>query len=244
MITKFSVLYVGQIELDNVGLNGTPANERRYSNERIVEAYRTTTEVAQLMDELDYYCLWMAEHHFQREGYEVLLAENGRAALDLLEREPVDILISDIKMPDMSGVEVLRAAKRVDPGVLGIMITAFASTDTAVDAMRSGAGLSCEEDRAVGARDRLDHLEDVEHRLASADDVGELVRQAETPLEEHVLLTETIAVEMLPHFQPEHFAQLRGKQADRYKQFLKGLSQIEEEGAILVDAGGRQRGSR
>ena len=51
----------------------------------------------------------------RREGYEVLLAENGRAAIDLLEREPVDLLISDIKMPDMSGVDVLRAAKKIDP---------------------------------------------------------------------------------------------------------------------------------
>jgi two-component system response regulator PilR (NtrC family) len=75
----------------------------------------------------------------RREGYEVLLAENGRAAIGLLEREPVDLLISDIKMPDMSGVEVLRAAKRIDPDILGIMITAFASTDTAVEAMRLGA---------------------------------------------------------------------------------------------------------
>jgi two-component system response regulator PilR (NtrC family) len=75
----------------------------------------------------------------RREGYEVLLAENGRTAIGLLEREPVDILISDIKMPDMSGVEVLRAAKRMDPDILGIMITAFASTDTAVEAMRLGA---------------------------------------------------------------------------------------------------------
>ena len=39
MITKFSVLYVGQIELDNVGLNGTPANDRRYPNERLREAF-------------------------------------------------------------------------------------------------------------------------------------------------------------------------------------------------------------
>jgi two-component system, NtrC family, response regulator PilR len=75
----------------------------------------------------------------RREGYEVLLAENGRAAIGLLEREPVDLLISDIKMPDMSGVEVLRAAKSIDPDILGIMITAFASTDTAVEAMRLGA---------------------------------------------------------------------------------------------------------
>ncbi len=75
----------------------------------------------------------------RREGYEVLLAENGRAAINLLEREPVDLLISDIKMPDLSGVDVLRAAKKIDQDILGIMITAFASTDTAVEAMRLGA---------------------------------------------------------------------------------------------------------
>jgi two-component system response regulator PilR (NtrC family) len=75
----------------------------------------------------------------KREGYDVLLAENGRMAIDLLEKEPVDLLISDIKMPDLSGVDVLRAAKKVDQDILGIMITAFASTDTAVEAMRLGA---------------------------------------------------------------------------------------------------------
>jgi len=75
----------------------------------------------------------------RREGYEVLLAENGKSAIATLEREPIDILISDIKMPDLSGVDVLRAAKRVDQDILGIMITAFASTETAVEAMRLGA---------------------------------------------------------------------------------------------------------
>jgi len=75
----------------------------------------------------------------RREGYDVLLAENGRSAIETLEREPVDLLISDIKMPDLSGVDVLRAAKRIDQDILGIMITAFASTDTAVEAMRLGA---------------------------------------------------------------------------------------------------------
>jgi two-component system, NtrC family, response regulator PilR len=75
----------------------------------------------------------------RREGYEVRLAENGGAAVACLEQETIDLLISDIKMPDMSGVDVLRAAKRIDPDILGIMITAFASTDTAVEAMRLGA---------------------------------------------------------------------------------------------------------
>jgi two-component system response regulator PilR (NtrC family) len=75
----------------------------------------------------------------RREGYDVVLAENGRAAIALLEREPIDLLISDIQMPDLSGVDVLRAAKQIDQDVLGIMITAFASTETAVEAMRLGA---------------------------------------------------------------------------------------------------------
>ena len=46
MITKFSVLYVGQIELDNVGKAGTPADERRYPNERLAEAFQTAKEIA------------------------------------------------------------------------------------------------------------------------------------------------------------------------------------------------------
>ncbi len=71
MIKKFHVLYVGQIELDNVGLSGTPANERRYSDQRLREAFFTARDVAQLMDELGFETLWTAEHHFQREGYEV-----------------------------------------------------------------------------------------------------------------------------------------------------------------------------
>ncbi len=75
----------------------------------------------------------------RREGYAVTLAENGRTALDRLERGRFDLLISDIKMPDMSGVDVLREAKRIDSDIVGIMITAFAAADTAIEAMRLGA---------------------------------------------------------------------------------------------------------
>src|SRR5919198_1057556 len=71
MITKFSALYVGHIELENVGRDGTPADQRRYPNERLVEAFEMARDVARTMDELGYHCLWTAEHHFQREGYEV-----------------------------------------------------------------------------------------------------------------------------------------------------------------------------
>ncbi|HMD64791.1 MAG TPA: LLM class flavin-dependent oxidoreductase, partial [Stellaceae bacterium] len=72
MIRRFHVLYVGQIALDNIGLDGTPANDRRYSNERFSEVFWTSRDVSRLMDDLGYYCFWTAEHHFQREGYECL----------------------------------------------------------------------------------------------------------------------------------------------------------------------------
>ena len=72
MIDKFSVLYVGQIEMENIGLDGAPANERRYPNDRLVEALDNATRLAKRMDELGFYAMWTAEHHFQREGYECL----------------------------------------------------------------------------------------------------------------------------------------------------------------------------
>ncbi len=75
----------------------------------------------------------------RREGYEVLAAEDGQTGIAALEREPIDLLICDIKMPDMNGVEVLRAAKAIDQDIVAMMITAFASTESAVEAMRLGA---------------------------------------------------------------------------------------------------------
>ncbi|MFB3852973.1 MAG: sigma-54-dependent transcriptional regulator [Vicinamibacterales bacterium] len=75
----------------------------------------------------------------RREGYEVDLADCGRAAVEKVGAGAFDLLISDIKLPDMSGVEVLRAAKQADPDLTAIMITAYASTETAVEAMRLGA---------------------------------------------------------------------------------------------------------
>ena len=72
MIKHFSALYVGNIDLENVGSQGTPADQRRYPNERLIESLYTAREVAKLMDDLDFYAMWMAEHHFQIEGYECI----------------------------------------------------------------------------------------------------------------------------------------------------------------------------
>ena len=68
----------------------------------------------------------------------MVVADSGRQALDELERRPVDLLISDIHMPDMTGLDVLRTAKAMNPDLAGIMVTAFASTDTVPS--KSGPG--------------------------------------------------------------------------------------------------------
>lgn len=72
MITHFSSLYAGHVDLGDMGQMATPANERRYSNERLATVFEKTDALARTMDELGYYALWLAEHHFQREGYECL----------------------------------------------------------------------------------------------------------------------------------------------------------------------------
>jgi two-component system, NtrC family, response regulator PilR len=75
----------------------------------------------------------------KRDGHDVLVAEDGARAIELLKKHRVDILITDIRMPQVSGVDVLREAKRIDPEIVSIVMTAFASTDTAVEALRLGA---------------------------------------------------------------------------------------------------------
>ncbi len=75
----------------------------------------------------------------RRDGYDVTVAANGKQALDILQSERVDLLLSDIRMPDLSGVDVLRAAKAANRDLVAFMMTAYASTDSAVEAMRLGA---------------------------------------------------------------------------------------------------------
>ena len=72
MITRFSNVYAGHVDLGDMGQNSTPANERRYSNEHLAGVFDKTEAIAHCMDDHGYHTLWLAEHHFQHEGYEVL----------------------------------------------------------------------------------------------------------------------------------------------------------------------------
>ena len=72
MITKFGHLCSGDVDLDNQGLEGTPVNDRWLSDEHLTSAFSKAQHLAQLMDRLGYDTFWMAEHHFQREGFECI----------------------------------------------------------------------------------------------------------------------------------------------------------------------------
>jgi alkanesulfonate monooxygenase SsuD/methylene tetrahydromethanopterin reductase-like flavin-dependent oxidoreductase (luciferase family) len=72
MIRRFSTLYVGHIELEQCGLQGRPADSRRYPNQRLTEVFDTAVALARATDALGYETLWLAEHHFQHEGYECI----------------------------------------------------------------------------------------------------------------------------------------------------------------------------
>jgi two-component system response regulator AtoC len=81
---------------------------------------------------------WSLTERLQSDGYEVLQADTGQAALEKLP-EGVDLVLLDYRLPDTDGVSVLRKIKEFDQDVLVILLTAYASVETAVEAMKQGA---------------------------------------------------------------------------------------------------------
>jgi DNA-binding NtrC family response regulator len=74
-----------------------------------------------------------------QEDVRVLTAENGADAIRTLEAEPVDVVLCDVRMPDVDGLQVLQASKRLRPRSQFVLMTAYASVTSAVEALRLGA---------------------------------------------------------------------------------------------------------
>ncbi|HEX8354491.1 MAG TPA: sigma-54 dependent transcriptional regulator, partial [Pyrinomonadaceae bacterium] len=81
----------------------------------------------------------LLSHVFGRAGHAVRAAENGSKALELLRQEPADLIVSDVKMPDMNGIELLRRLREFLPDAGVVMMTAFATVETAREAFKLGA---------------------------------------------------------------------------------------------------------
>ncbi len=81
----------------------------------------------------------LLSEELQDENREVKAVANGLEALDLLKKEEFDILITDLKMPEMGGIELLKEARKIRPDLLVIVITGYASLETAILALKEGA---------------------------------------------------------------------------------------------------------
>jgi two-component system NtrC family response regulator len=125
----------------------------------------TMTTVLVVDDEKNY--LVVLEDLLEDEGYKVLTASSGAEALEIIKAKPVDTVLSDIKMPGMTGIDLLEKIQAEDPDLPVILMTAYAEVDQAVEAMKKGA---------------LDHLQkpfdnkDVKRAVARGAEKRSLVR--------------------------------------------------------------------
>ncbi len=79
------------------------------------------------------------EYNLAQEGYAVLTAASGEQGLDLLKKEGADLVVTDVRMAGMDGLQVLQQAHKLDPNVQVIILTAFGTIEMAVEAMKAGA---------------------------------------------------------------------------------------------------------
>lgn len=105
-----------------------------------------------------------------KNGYEALTAQSGKEALELLQRHMIHVVILDVKMPIMNGIETLREIKKGFPLTEVIMLTGHATVESAVDGLKSGA---------------TDYL-------MKPTDVEEMIKKAEEAFEKRKLLEEKI----------------------------------------------------
>ncbi|MFN3476424.1 MAG: sigma-54-dependent transcriptional regulator, partial [Candidatus Methylomirabilales bacterium] len=98
-----------------------------------------STKIALLVVDDDQVACRLLQEVLAREGYQVEAAFSGREAFEKTGAALFDVVLCDVRMPDQSGLEVLRALKRLSPETIVIMMTAFGSIETAIEAIKEGA---------------------------------------------------------------------------------------------------------
>ncbi len=145
-----------------------------------------------------------------RSDAHVITAESGKKALEVLAREPVNVVVSDLKMPDMDGIELLKKSRSLRPGAEFVLMTAYATVGTAVEALRLGAydyltkPLDPQEARAIvlralgrartlesDAAGPVEVLPDMTARSAAMHELADLVKRVANSSATTVIMGET-----------------------------------------------------
>ncbi|HYN19470.1 MAG TPA: sigma-54 dependent transcriptional regulator [Thermoanaerobaculia bacterium] len=108
----------------------------------------------------------MLERALTQEGYEVAAAADGQAGVRLVEEQPFDFVLTDLKLPDVSGLEVLAASRRAQPRAPVVVLTGFGTVGAAVEAMKLGAYDFREKPVEIDDLSRL-----IEHAIADRGDL-------------------------------------------------------------------------
>ena len=101
--------------------------------------FKFKKEIRVMVVDDDFYALGVLKEALEKKGWNVLDFTDPNAALEKLRKEKVDLVLSDLKMPDMDGIYFMNEVKTIHPSVPVILITGFASIETAVRAIQWGA---------------------------------------------------------------------------------------------------------
>ena len=130
----------------------------------------------------------MLEKRLEKEGYEVLIAEDGYQARKILPQQHIDVVLTDLMMPgSIGGIEVLDIAKNLNPNIEVILITAHSSIDTAVEAMKKGAADYLE--KPINFDElflRLEKIANVQSIMRNAQDLSQAMDTTESVASETI----------------------------------------------------------
>ena len=104
----------------------------------IGEGSNTVPEKILITDD-EHYVLEATTRRLRNKGYDVTGVETGKEALKRISEEPFDLLLLDIQMPDISGLELLSQARRIDPEIMAVIVTGYGSVENVIEAMELGA---------------------------------------------------------------------------------------------------------
>ena len=202
----------------------------------------------------------MLEEFLEEEGFGVVTASDGVEAIEKIREEDLDIILTDLKMPGVDGIEVLKTAKKVDANLHVVIVTGYASLETALQAIKEGAYdyitkpfrleevlivLKNVSEKVELERDKRGLLEDLKEAYREL----KVLKESKTDLDRNIceidkkmaedqdrIAKNLETLQTLPgDLLPFHYIETKGKDYDKTLSELERLGKLREEGILTED---------